>query len=190
MLTGAGLAAAAGIRPFLPGLAAGAFATADLTLDFEGRDLDFLERPGWLLALVLALVAAVVLQRRLGPDSADDGPLGAAIAGLGLGVGAVLFAGALSDHSDTWWPGLIGGLACGLLAQVAVRDLLRRTRTRLDAGARDALTVYADGAALVLAVLAVLVPPVSLVALGFCVFLLLGARRRAGEKFAGLRLLR
>ncbi len=66
ILTGMGLAAAAGIRPFLPGLVAGAFAAANLTIDFDGTDLAFLEAPGWLLALVLALIVAVVLERRMG----------------------------------------------------------------------------------------------------------------------------
>ncbi len=190
ILTGIGLAAAAGIRPFLPGLVAGAFAAANLTIDFDRTDLRFLEAPGWLLALVLALIAAVIVQRRLGAEATDSGPIGSAFAGLAVGVGAVLFAGALADHSDTWWPGLLGGLACALLAQQAARALFRRTRARLDAEGRQALTVYADGTSLLLAVLAVLLPPVSLVALGFAAFLLRGGRRREGEKYAGLRILR
>ena len=45
-------------------------------------------------------------------------------------------------------------------------------------------------AGLVLAGLSVLVPPVSLVALAFLVWLLLQQRRRAGQKYAGLRILR
>jgi hypothetical protein len=63
---------------------------------------------------------------RLGAERLENGPLGAAVSGLALGVGAVLFAGALADHSDLWWPGLIGGLLCALLAERAVRTLLRR----------------------------------------------------------------
>ena len=190
ILTGIGLAAAAGIRPFLPGLAAGAFAAANLTIDFGRTDLAFLEAPGWLLALVLALIVAVALQRRFGAEATDAGPIGAALAGVAVGVGALLFAGALADHSDTWWPGLIAGLACALLAQQAARALFRRTRARLDPSGREALTVYADGTSLVLAVLAIVVPPISLVALGFAAFLMRGGRRREGEKYAGLRILR
>ena len=64
ILTGAGLAAAAGIRPFLPGLAAGALASADFLIDFDGTDLAFLEAPGWLLGIVVALIVVVLLQRR------------------------------------------------------------------------------------------------------------------------------
>ena len=190
ILTGIGLACAAGIRPFLPGLVAGAFAAANLTIDFGGADLAFLEEPVWLLALVVALLVAVILQRRLGAERLESGLPAAILGGIAIGVAALLFAGALSDHSDTWWPGLLGGLACAFLAERATHDLMRRTRSRLDPEAREALVVYADGASLLLAVLAVLAPPLSLVALGFLVWLLLGGRRRKGEKYAGLRILR
>ncbi|MDQ3740189.1 MAG: DUF4126 family protein [Actinomycetota bacterium] len=190
ILTGAGLGAAAGIRPFLPAMVAGAAASADLFIDFEGTDLSFLEQAGFLLAVVLVLIAFVMAQRRLGSEGLDRGPLGASLAGLALGVGALLFAGALADHSDTWWPGLIGGVLCALLAQVTVRDLLRRTRSRLDPDAREALTVYADGASLVLAALAIVAPPVSAIALAALAWLLFSGRRREGEKYAGLRILR
>jgi hypothetical protein len=50
--------------------------------------------------------------------------------------------------------------------------------------------VYADGASLVLAALAVALPPLSLVVLVLCLWLLIRRRRRGGEKFAGLRVLR
>jgi hypothetical protein len=50
--------------------------------------------------------------------------------------------------------------------------------------------VYADGASLVLATLAVALPPLSLVALVLCLWLLIRRRRRSGEKYAGLRVLR
>jgi hypothetical protein len=190
ILTGAGLGAAAGIRPFLTGLLAGVFASADATIDFDGTDLAFLEGSGWLLALFAAVVVVALTQRRVGAERMESGPVGAALSGIALGVGALLFAGALADHSDTWWPGLLGGLACALLGERAVSDLLRRTRARLDADARAALSLYADAAALVLAALAILLPPVSVLAIGFLVWLLVRGRRRAGEKYAGLRILR
>lgn len=190
ILQGLGLSAASGIRPFLPALVAGAFASADIGVDFDGTDLAFLESTGWLLAIVIATVLAVAVQRRLGSERMEAGPLGAALSGLALGIGALLCAGAIADRAETWWPGLPAGIVAALLAQVALRDLLRRTRARLEPGDREALTVYADGTALVLAVLAVLVPPLSVVALAFLVWLLVGGRRRDGEKYAGLRILR
>jgi hypothetical protein len=185
ILQGAGLSAATGIRPFLPTLAAGAFAIGDIGIDFEGTEFAFLEAPLFLLAVGLALVVSLLLRSRL------DTPAGAAaLSGLGIGLGAVLFAGTLDDRHEVWWPGLIGGLLCGLLAGAAVRDLFNRTRARLDRDAAAALPVYAEGVAVVLAALSILIPPVSVLAIGFLTWLLAGGRRRAGEKYAGLRILR
>jgi hypothetical protein len=55
---------------------------------------------------------------------------------------------------------------------------------------RESLVVFADFAALIGAALAILVPPVSIVLLAFLGWLLAGGRRREGEKYAGLRILR
>lgn len=185
ILTGVGLAAAAGIRPFLPGLIAGALAAANLTIDFERTDLAFLEQSGWLLGLVVALIAVVLLQRR-GESSALENVL----ALLAVVVGAALCAGAIADHSDTWWYGIPIGVAIAGLAFTDARSLFGRVRGRLDEDARGALPVYADGASALAALLAILAPPASVLIVGFVVWLLLGARRREGEKYAGLRILR
>jgi hypothetical protein len=189
ILMGIGLASAAGIRPFLPGLAAGAFAAADATIDFEGTDLAFLEGSGWLLALVVALIALVLVERSQGAK-AEQGPIGTVVMIVSLGIGALLFAGALADHSSTWWPGLIGGVICAFIAYRATRDLLGRTRARLDEEAAAALSVYAEGAGLILAVLSILVPPVGLAALVTMIVFEVRGRRRSGEKYAGLRILK
>lgn len=185
ILTGAGLAAAAGVRPFLPGLVAGALASADVLIDFDGTDLSFLEGSGWLLGLVVALIVVVLLGRR-----GESSLLENVVALLAVAVGAALFAGALADHSDTWWPGIPAGVLLAGLAFTATRDLFTRVRGRLDPDARGALEVYADGISLVVAALAILAPPLSVLAIGFLVWLLLSGRRREDEKFAGLRILR
>ena len=44
-----------------PVLAAGALAAANFTIDFDGTDFAFLEGPGWLLAIVIALVTVASL---------------------------------------------------------------------------------------------------------------------------------
>jgi Domain of unknown function (DUF4126) len=185
ILQGIGLATASGVRPFLPTLAAGALASADVGVDYDGTAFSFLESPVFMLAVALAMVAALLLRGRL------DTPSGAAaLSGIGVGLGALLFAATLDDRHAVWWPGLIAGIACAALAGAAVRDLFTRTRARLDAEAAAALPIYAEGVAVVLAALSILVPPVSVLAVGFFVWLLAGGRRREGEKYAGLRILR
>jgi hypothetical protein len=186
ILQGMGVSAAAGLRPFLPTLLVGGLASDNLGVDFDHTSFAFLERPWFLLVVAVALVATTLLRARIEATPAGE----AAIGGIGIGLGALLFAGSLADHTSTWWPGLIGGLLCGALAQWGARSLLTRTRARLDAEAAAALFLYAEAAALVLAGLSVLVPPVSVLALGFLVWLRAGGRRRDGEKYAGLRILR
>jgi len=186
LLQAAGLGSAAGIRPFLPALVAGLLARADAGVDFEDTAFAFLESPGFLAALAVGLVAAVLLGRR----AAASGPLESALAGIGIGLGALLGAGSLDDHSDVWWPGLLAGGLAALLAGVAVRQLLARTRARLDAEAGAALPAYAEGAALVLAAVCVVAEPVALLAVALFAWLLLAGRRRQGQKYAGLRILR
>jgi hypothetical protein len=182
---GMGVSAAAGLRPFLPTLLVGALAADDLGIDFDGTDFAFLESAWFLLAIAVALVVTTLLRTRLETPTGE-----AALGGIGLGLGALLFAGTLDDRYSTWWPGIIGGLLCALIAQQGARSLLTRTRARLDAEAAGALFLYAEAAALLLAGLAVLIPPISVLAIAFFIWLRLGGRRREGEKHAGLRILR
>jgi hypothetical protein len=185
ILQGMGVSAAAGLRPFLPTLLVGALAADDLGVDFDGTDFSFLESPWFLLAIAVALAVTTLLRRRLETPAGE-----AALGGIALGLGALLFAGTLDDRHATWWPGLLAGLVCAFVAQQGARSLLTRTRARLDAEAAGALFLYAESAALLLAGLSVLIPPISVLAIAFFVWLRLGGRRREGEKFAGLRILR
>ncbi len=186
ILQGAGLAGSAGLRPFLPALAAGALATANVGIDYEGTPFAFLEAPLWLVAVAVAMAAAAVAARRGVPL----GRLESAEQGVGIGLGALLFAATLADNTGMWWPGLLAGGLCAALAAAATRSLMLRVRARLDDEARAALPIYVEGSSLVLACLAILVAPVSVVALGFFAFLLRGGRRREGRRYAGLRILR
>ena len=87
-------------------------------------------------------------------------------------------------------PGVLVGAACAALGFVAVRDLLMRTRRRLDAETAGTLPLYAEAAALAAAGLSVLFPPLAILVVIGLVALLVGGRRRSGEKYAGLRILR
>jgi hypothetical protein len=130
-----------------------------------------------------------------------------AAAAIGLALGGLLFAGSLAEGGSEAWPGIFAGVACGALAWAAVGGLLERTRGRLAAQERGPaapgthsgangqasgafLTAYAETAALLLAGLAILLPPVSFLALGAFVVLLVRGRREGERKYAGLRVLR
>jgi len=183
--TGMGLAGATGVRPYLPPLLAGGLARSDTGIDFDGTDWRFLESTGFLAAVVAVGVIAYLLER------SDAGRGVELLSGvLGVVLGALLFAGALADGGTDAWPGLIAGPICALLGWRAVGGLVERARQRLEGGAAALLTAYADGAALLLAAVAIFLPPLSILAIAAFVVLLLGGQRREGEKYAGLRILR
>ncbi|HEV2874281.1 MAG TPA: DUF4126 domain-containing protein [Thermoleophilaceae bacterium] len=183
--TGMGLAGATGVRPYLPPLLAGGLARGDIGIDFDGTDWSFLESTGFLIAVVAVGVIAYLLERS---DMARGIEIFSGV--LGVVLGAMLFAGALADGGTDAWPGLIAGPICAFLGWRAVGGLVERARRRLEGGAAALLTAYADGAALLLAAIAVYVPPVSNLAIAAFVLLLVRGKEREGEKYAGLRILR
>jgi hypothetical protein len=189
ILQGLGISSATGLRPFLPALLAGALANADVGLDFDGTQFAFLESPVWLLVLAVGLVVSVLVRRPLETPTGE-----AALSGLGIGLGALLCAASIDDRHDTWWYGLILGAAAALLASVVARGLFARVRARFaaagDRQAAAALPFYGEAAGLLLAGASILLPPLSLVGLGFLLALLVTGRRRSGQKYAGLRILR
>jgi hypothetical protein len=190
LLQGVGIAAAVGVRPILPVLLAGALAAGDIGLDFEGTDFAFLESIPFLIAvLVLAVVGAFA-----GRELAKRGHEGVAV-GIGIGVlsvvlGALESGGSMADGDNSVPLGLVLGAAAALLGFLAARSLFTRVRRRLDAETASALPVYGEGIALVAAGLSILFPPLAILVIGALVWLLTGGRRREGEKYAGLRVLR
>jgi hypothetical protein len=190
LLQGAGIAAAIGIRPFLPTLLVGALAAGDLGIDFDGTDFSFLEQAPLLAVIVVLLAIAIYVVRRRGPGAMDVPPWVYELGGLSLVLGTLMAAGSMADHGNSIVPGIIVGVLCALLGFVVTRDLLARTRKRLDTEAANALTLYAEGAGLVAAGASVLFPPLAVLVIGGLLALMFGGRRRAGEKYAGLRILR
>jgi hypothetical protein len=193
--TGSGLASSTGIRPYLPPLLAGALARGDVGLDFDGTDFSFLESPAFLAAILALAVVAFLVERsawhaarekhRKARDPFD------VLAGLiGMALGALLFAGVLADNGEEVWIGLLFGPLCAVLGWIAIGGLVERVRTRLEPDQAALLTAYADGAALILAAIAVFVPPLAYLAIPGFVLLILGQRRREDQKYAGLRILR
>ncbi len=106
---GIGLAAAVGIRPFLPALAAGALAAGDVELDFKHTQYAFLQRPAFLLALVIGTIVLTFAERRLhprpaGPAAARPRP-GTWLTWIRPGGGRQRSSSASSDSGRTSCPG-------------------------------------------------------------------------------------
>jgi hypothetical protein len=188
LLQGLGIAAAIGIRPFLPVVLVGALASTDTGLDYDGTSFAFLEAwPFWLGLLVVVIALELAARRGNAPDT---GPIAWAGLVLVVGLGALEAAGSLEDHGNPAVVGLIGGAAAAALGWAATRSLFARVRRRLDPDAAAALPLYGEGAAAVGAGASVLFPPLALLLLAGLAWLLAGGRRREGEKYAGLRILR
>jgi hypothetical protein len=185
LLQGTGIAAAIGIRPFLPVLLAGALASADLGLDFDGTSFAFLEEWPFLLGVLVLVALAGVAERRLGADR-----LTWVLLAIAAVLGALLAAGSLADRDHPIVPGIVAGVAAAALGFFATKSLFDRVRRRLDPEAQGALPVYGEGAAVGAAGASILFPPLAILVLAGLAWLLAGSRRRTGEKYAGLRILR
>lgn len=193
ILTGIGVAAAVGIRPFLAALVVAVLALAKVEIHFNGTSYSFLQRWPFLLALVVLAFVATVVERQIGRDRGFRSPEAIALALCALALGALLFAGLLSSRGTQHyvaWPGWIGGVLCAAIGLFATRPLFARARARLDAQAAGAVSLYAEGAAVLLAALSVIAPPIGLIGLLALGWLWLAGRRRTDQKYAGLRILR
>ena len=190
ILQAAGVGAAIGIRPFLPALLVGALAAANAGVDYEGTDWSFLEKAPFLLALLVGLVVFDLVRRRTGDDRLDAGPGLLALAALALVLAALEGAGTLADHGKPVIVGILVAAAAAALGLYATRPIFARARARLDATAANVLPLYREGVALLVAGACVLLPPLAIVVVAGLVWLSVGGRRREGEKYAGLRILR
>ncbi|MBF6619441.1 MAG: DUF4126 family protein [Patulibacter sp.] len=185
LLQGVGIAAAAGASPFLPLAVAALAGLVGVGADYEGTSFSVLESPVVLALSVVLAVVAFVLRKRFENLAGERVMLA-----LGMVFGAVVTAATIADHSSTWWPGLIAGALAALITGLGVQSLLRRTRARLDRDGQTTLAVGATLGALVVAVLAVILPPLGLIAVIAGIWLYVGGRRRESSKHAGLRVLR
>lgn len=187
---GIGIAAAVGIRPFLPALVAGALAAGNVEIHFDHTKLSFLQSAPFLLVLVVLVMVLAFIERRFGHDWLEKPPASYVLAACAFALGALLFAGSLARGHYATWPGVIGGIACALVGLLATQPLFARVRSRLDKEAAAAVPLYAEALAVVLAGLSIVAPPVGLIGLLALLWLLFAGRRRAGQKYAGLRILR
>jgi len=198
---GAGLATASGVRPLVPPVVAGILAHADAGTDFSGTDWSWMESWIWVGILALFFLSGWLFDRSRTNDPADGRqpaagrPRPEANAGYGVlagAMGALTFAASLAAGGETSWPGLIAGAVLGFAGYLALARLFMRATERLQASgdsgtllglSRDALAVGVSAAVIFAGVL-------GYVAVVAALLLLLGARRREGEKYQGLRILR
>jgi hypothetical protein len=188
---GVGVAAAAGIRPFLPGAATAALALGDVEIHFDHSKFAFLQGAPFLIALVVLAVALIVVEASPGAARLQARPAQLLLGGASLAVGALFFAGDLCRDGHTWWPGIVGGVICAGIGIAAAVPFLGRLRRRLDAEAAAlGIPLIAEGAALLGAVLSVIAPPFGIVLLLGLLWLIYRGRGRDEQKYAGLRILR
>jgi hypothetical protein len=187
---GIGVAAAVGIRPFLPALVVGALAAGDIQIDFAHTDFSFLQGPVFLLVMVLATVLVTLGERRLGAQKMERRPIASLLVVAALAIGAALFAGSLCRGHYAIWPGFIGGVLCAAVGILATRPLLARVRARLDTATASMLPVFIETGAALAAALSVVAPPVGVVVLALLLWLAIAGRGRGEQKYAGLRILR
>ena len=199
---GLGLAAACGLRPFLPLLLAGALASSDaLGVSFSHGSLHL---PGirtggcsswrWRWRSPTRSSPASAWRPRSTLPSAPAPRRSARGLARGPEYGRPARCSSrapLAAHGDSAWPGILGGLSRGWPRPARVRAGDRGARTRLpDRGAREALTVYLDAASLLVAALVARVAPAGLCRDRAARVVLWRMRSRSEEKYAGLRILR
>lgn len=187
---GIGIAAAVGIRPFLPALAVAGLAAADIQIDFAHSSYSFLQQAPFLLVMVIGVIVLALIERRAARGVLESQFYVAVLGIMSLIIGALLFGGALARGHYAVWPGLIGGVICAAVAIAATRPLLARVRSRLDEQSAGFLPLFTEAAAVLSAALSVVAPPVGIILLGLLVWLLVAGRGRSEQKYAGLRILR
>jgi hypothetical protein len=185
---GVGTSLATGVRTLLPPLLVGVLARANAGIDFGGTDFSFLESIPWLAALVAAVAIITFAERRQVPIPAI------VFAAAAVVLGALMFAGSLEDESYAGGIGLVGGAACAALGFVAAQAFFGRAASRARAGgeaeAASLVELFAQAAALVLAAVAVFISPLAWIAFAFALWVIVVQRRRSGQKYEGLRVLR
>ena len=132
------------------------------------------------IALAIGMVAGAI-----GPQGGISAVLEWVAAALGAAAGAL----SMSADDQTLIAGLIVGAVGGWLAARVISSIVFGAAKRAEAGF-GGVGFVVGAVALVLAVLSILLPPISLIALLGLGWLALARRRRSERKHAGLRILR
>lgn len=200
---GLGLGLAIGIGGPIAALFASMMASAEVGFDPDGTDYSFMTAT-WFLVTLLAVVLLFVIAR--GREL-----LRLPVLLILAAIGAIAFAASLAEEGYTAWPGLVvGALVTFGTAMVAGQVLdgainrakaagagrgglgrdIGDTQPSPEADAANVLVVAFTVAGVAIAALALLVPPLALIAGIAVLAVALGRRRKSGEKYEGLRILR
>lgn len=186
--TALGLGLACGIGGPLTWLFIAAIVSTGAGFDPVGTDYSFLGEGWYVAVLFLANVADFIQRRR----RIQRSPL---VVAAGTAVIAALFgAGALAAEGEPALLGfLLGGLAAGASALVALGVLegaQRRRAATADAAEDGTLALIFGVVGILIALLALFVSPAALIALLALAYFARTRRRKAAEKYEGLRVLR
>ena len=184
LLTGTGLAVAAGLNAYIP----------LLVLGLAGRFLDFIELPAawrwleneWVLIIIgVLLVIELVADKIPAVDSINDwlqSIVRPASGGIVFGTGAATQTAAVTDpaaffESNAWVP-VVTGIVIALVVH-AGKMLVRPAANALSAGAAaPALSTGEDIGAVLLSLFAILIPILVVVALVGMIVLVVAVFRR------------
>jgi hypothetical protein len=174
----------------------GVLAHEDVGINFTGTDFSWMESWIWIGALAAIFIVFWLVDRPGANELVRPGgrptEQGRRYVLLCAAVGALLFAASLASGHDTAWPGVIAGAVAAFIGYLGLAQFFIRANSRLEA-AGDPGVVLGLGRDLVtiaLTVLVVVADVVGYVVLVAALVLAATARRRAGEKYEGLRVLR
>lgn len=189
-----GLALAVGVGGPPAALFIAAMAKIHAGIDVRGSDWEFLGST-WFLALMVIVTAVWFISLR--NDTPRRLPQ-AAFAGI---FGAIAGAASLVEQGESAGIGLIVGLLVGVGSALIATDVLvgaqrRAARPRRgstgdqEAAAAATLDLIFAVAGIAIAIVALFLPPLSLLGIVGLAVLASGRRRRSAEKYEGLRVLR
>lgn len=184
----AGLGLAVGIGGPLAALFIVVMASLEAGIDVTGTDFEFLGEP-WFATAIFAVNVLVYLTRR------SELSLRLPLIVFAAAFGAVAGGASLAEEGEAMAIGLVVGAVVAAATAVVAGDVLAGAQRRSRSAGEGDDTAVTLGlifavAGIGAAALALFVPPAAIALLIALVVLASGRRRRAGEKYEGLRILR
>jgi hypothetical protein len=187
-----GIGIAVGIGGPVVALFVAFMASIEAGIDPRGTDWDFLGESWFIAVLLAANIVGVYLDR-----SASESARRSFHVFIAGAFGAVAGAASLAEQGEPAILGLVLGLLAGVGSGLVAYDILAGARRRAGASGKGdtkataaTLELIFAAAGILVALLALFVSPLALLGLVGLAVLAAGRRRRAGEKYEGLRVLR